>query len=104
MKPFEKETSIFYNEADDTANIYTYNVGLMSRLDRLCESRADECKKHRVIDDSVDAVSKEFIVPKSWVVVRPPKKMNLTEERRQELSERMKLLRGKDRVLENDIK
>ena len=89
MKPYEKETSIWYNEEDDTANVYTYNVGLANRLTRLSKSKPDECKIKRVID-SDDSPSKEFIVPKSWVTVRPPKKMNLSKERREELSARAK--------------
>ena len=97
MRIFEKETSIFYNEEDETANVYTYNRGLISRLDKLCKSRPDECKIHKIINDTVeDLQSKEYQVPKSWVTVRPPKQMNYNYEELQARAERMRSLHDKD--------
>ena len=32
LTKYEKETIILFNEAEDTASIYTYNAGLKKRL------------------------------------------------------------------------
>ena len=97
MHTYERETSIWYNEAEEGCNVYTHSKSLISKLDKLCKTRPAECKIHRLITDD-ESVAKEYVVPKSWISVRPPKVMNYTDEQRQELSERMKLLHDKDTV------
>ena len=88
MKDFEKETTILYNEADKECLIYTHQKKLISRLDKLCKQGL--CKEKHFINFE-GAVAKEYIVPKNWVSIRPPKKINFTEEQRKRAAERLAL-------------
>jgi len=81
MEGFERETSIWYNEADKGAMVGTYNRGLISRLDKLL---GKECVFVKGNEDGY----RRYTLPKSWVAVRPPKKMNYTDEQRAEIAER----------------
>lgn len=61
----ERETVINFNEAEQTADVYTYNGALKRRLSKLCESRPDEVKHEKT--DQYGGMS--FTVPKSWIKV-----------------------------------
>lgn len=67
----ERETIILYNEADKTASVSTENAALIRKLERLCEQRQRECIKHER-QNGVD----EYIVPKKWIKVNPPRQMS----------------------------
>lgn len=47
----ERETILLFNEADDTATIYTFNTGLKKRLDAFAEKYPDLCRL--TVDDTV---------------------------------------------------
>ena len=42
------------------------------------------------------SLAKEYVVPKSWVKISPPKKYNLTDERREAMRQQMLLLHTDD--------
>ena len=40
-----------------------------------------------------------FHVPREWLTIRPPVKLNISEERRAELSEQMRRIRNQEKDL-----
>ena len=91
LSRLEQETIINFNEEEKTANIYTHNKSLISRLEKLCADRPDEC----IPGYNQNAPrGRSFDVPKKWVKVSPPIKRQLTDEQRAELSHKMKNLRS----------
>ena len=83
MERIEKETTINFNEAESTATIYTHNVALRHKLEKLAAERPADCKLQKKYSDNVV----EYIVPKRWVKVNAG--ALLTEEQRKKRSERM---------------
>ena len=83
----EQETIIIFNEQDKTASVSTYNAVLVRKLEKLCCERPDECRKNER-QNGVD----EYIVPKKWVRVNPPRQMSA--EAKAKAAERMSKLRN----------
>lgn len=78
----ERETILLFNEADDTATIYTFNSGLKRRLAAFAEKYPDLCRL--TVDDAVYG-SVTYEIQKSRVSIRliAP----CSEERRKAASE-----------------
>ena len=78
----ERETILHFDEADDTATIYTFNTGLKKRLAAFAEKYPDLCRM--TIDDAVYG-SVTYEIQKSRVSLRllAP----YSEERRRAASE-----------------
>lgn len=83
----ERETIINYNNEEDAAHIYTWNKTLIKKLSALLSERQDITCKYS------DEECATFIVPKTWVKVSPPRKVNLSEEQKAEAAERMRKAR-----------
>lgn len=83
LSPYEKETIILFNEAEDTASVYTHNAKLITKLRRLSEKYPNQIYPER--PEAHGAVS--YIVPKRSISVREP----YSEARRRTDSERAKL-------------
>ena len=64
----EQETIITFNEEERTAGVYTHNAALRRKLDALAADRPEECR--------VERVGREYIVPKGWIKVKPPRVMS----------------------------
>lgn len=63
----EQETIIIFNEAEQSAEISTFNGALIRRLTQLCKDRPSECT-----GDEPDADGEvKFVVPKKWIKVNP---------------------------------
>lgn len=67
---YEQETIINYNEEERTASIYTHNRALRRKLDRLALERPGDCRPGPMTHEGQAA---EYIVPKAWVKVNPPR-------------------------------
>ena len=80
----EQETIITFNEAEATANIYTHNAALIRKLEALAGSRPDEVQRARSYPDG----GREYIVPKRWVKVQPPRAYS--EEQRAAMAARLR--------------
>ena len=80
----ERETIINFNEAEDTAYIFTYNA----RWIRHIESLGIKCKKENSFG------GKFYELPKSMIKL-PRGKKKLSEATKAKLSARMKKLHGK---------
>ena len=72
----EKETLILFNEKQHYADVYVHDVELKKLLADLSKERPDEVRLVRSDSESVT-----YQIPRSWINVRPPKKMpSLTDE------------------------
>ena len=80
LTPYERETIILYNEAENTASVYTHDHRLIEKLKRLHEKYPDQIYPEKKMRHG--AVS--YIVPKRCVGIRSP----YSEERRKADSER----------------
>lgn len=84
----ERETIINFNEAAATASIYTHNRAIQNKLNKLREEYNIE------VVDAGDGWT-EYLVPKKWVRVAPPRQVNYTEEQRAAMAERLAATRNK---------
>lgn len=76
----EKETIILFNEADKTATVETFQSKIIRRME----------KEGVIPVRETPEGAKRYIVPKTWIKVTPPKKMNLSEEQKQAIADRFK--------------
>ena len=83
------ETILEHESGRDRFIISTGELKWKNRLAKLCEQSPDECVCVVCNEDG----SVVYSVPEKWVSVRVPRKINMTDERRQELVERMKNMR-----------
>ena len=67
---YERETIINYNEGEPTASVYTHNRALRRTLDKLAQERPEDC---RVDKESHEGAAADYIIPKAWVKIRPPR-------------------------------
>lgn len=77
LTKLEAETIILYNQAESTADVYTHDPALLSKLERLAETHPKQIRRN-------DANS--FTVPKRCVSIREP----YSDARRAAASERAK--------------
>ena len=89
LDKYERETIINFNEAEPTASVYTFNRSLQSKLNKLLSSNPDISLKYS------DEEHAEYIVPKKWIKVSPPRQVNLTDEQRAAAAERLSASRAK---------
>lgn len=79
----EQETIINFNEAEETADIYTYNANLKRRLAKLAQERPEEVQALEVT-----AYGVQYKVPKKWVRVKPGPRFS--DEQKQAATKRLK--------------
>ena len=77
LTAIEQETIILYNQAESAAEVETYDVRLLEKLNRLAEKYPDQIQK---------TGERRFTVPKRCVSVREP----YSAERRKAASDRAK--------------
>ena len=63
----ERETILLFNEAEDTATIYTFNTDLKRRLAKFADSHSDLC---RMTVDDPEYGSVTYEIQKSRVSIR----------------------------------
>ena len=90
LTPAERETVITFDEERKQAVGTTFNPRFLNQLEWLAGERPDDVKfvKHIVPEDC--ARSGEYLIPKAWVKIRPPRQ--LTEEQIEELRQRGRAL------------
>ncbi|GFI23941.1 hypothetical protein IMSAGC011_02731 [Lachnospiraceae bacterium] len=69
LSKYEKETIIQFNEADQTASVYTYNNALKRQLIELCEAYPEQV--HCTEDNDCGGLT--FLLPKKWLKITPPR-------------------------------
>ena len=92
LSKYEQETIINYNEEESAASVYTHSRKLRLKLSKI----AKENPNCSILKETEDYC--EFIVPKKWVKVSPPKKMSKESlARMSELGkQRMREMHNKD--------
>lgn len=85
------ETSIEYVTIDKHATFYSGERKWVNKIQKLKEQYPDEVQITIPPEQNGGAIIAH--IPKSWLKISPPRKVNITEERRAELSERMKKAR-----------
>lgn len=88
MRLEERETTVNYTDADSVATVMSYNAAMAARLKRLLAEHPDEVT---LVWESEGGV--EVRVPKKWVRVSPPRKVEYTDEQLEVMRERGKALR-----------
>ena len=77
LSRYEQETVINFNEAESTADIYTHNKSLRQKLEMWALDRPTDC---RLVRKSHDGKAAEYIVPKTWLRVKPPRAMSAAQK------------------------
>lgn len=93
LSRYEQETIINFNEEESTAQVYTFNRSLQSKLRKLSEERPEECRLDSE-ERNPDNGSAAFIVPKCWIKVSPPRTVTRSEEQIEAMRERMRAMRA----------
>lgn len=90
-----KETVIGYLNVDDFATFSSGERKWVSKMLKLYETHKDEMKliAHPDNNDGIIVVH----VPKKWLKVSPPRKVEYTEEQRAALAERLAAARDKNK-------
>ena len=89
LSNYEKETIINYNNEESTAQVFTYHRALQNKLNKLIGVNPDiSILRHG--DEWT-----EYIVPKKWIKVSPPRQINYTDEQRAAMAERMAAAKSK---------
>ena len=86
---YERETVINYNNEESTAQVFTYHRALQNKLNKLVGENPD-ISVLRQGDEWT-----EYIVPKKWIKVSPPRQPNYTNEQRAAMAERLATSRVK---------
>ena len=73
-----RDNSIEFYENDERATVSFTQGRYKTQIKKLAEKHPEECQ---IIAENADG-SLCAHVPTSWIAVRPPKKLNLTEEER----------------------
>lgn len=90
LSNLEKETVVIFNEMETTAEIFTYNRRMQTRLTALCVSRPDEIRE-TTLERDTDGI-RRYVFPKRWLRVNPGPQFS--EETRAEMRERGKKYRS----------
>lgn len=88
-----KETNIGCLDVDDFATFCSSERKWINKIMKLRDARPDEVKIIEYPDDNNGVLLAH--VPKSWMKISPPKKVNWTEEQRAAAAERLNGARKK---------
>ena len=86
-----KETCIEYLDVDKYATFCSSERKWINKIYKLKEKYPNEVRIEASEEDNDGMIIAS--IPKSWMKVSPPKKMNLTEEQKAERAERMRSLK-----------
>lgn len=68
----EQETIILFNEAEQTASVYTHNAALLHQLERLCRSHPAQVRQ----TERGRHGGATYLLPKKWVKLTPPRTLS----------------------------
>ena len=88
-----KETSFDYLDVDDYAVFCTAERKWINKIIKLKESHPDEVNIKNYPENNGGYIVAE--VPKTWFKFGPPRQVNLTEEQRTAMAERLQSARNK---------
>ena len=94
LSKYEQEVVINFNAGEDAADLYTANTALIRKMDKLVEQNPEQFRLIRVDKCPGEIVSKRYLFPKRFISIRSrDRESTMTEEQRQQASERMKQLK-----------
>lgn len=88
------ETAISYTDFK-TAWVSSDQRGMINRVRKLKEQYPDEVKILNQPETNDGCIY--CTVPPAWITIRPPVKLNLTEEQRQQRSAQLRAMRNNER-------
>ena len=88
-----KETAFDYLDVDDKATFCSSERRWINKMIKLSEKFPDEVKIDCMPEDNGGVILAHL--PKNWLKISPPKKVNLSEEEREKRAERFRDLRKK---------
>lgn len=83
-----KETCVEYIDLDKHATFCSSEKKWINKIIRLHQAHPEEVEIICVPEENEGVILAH--IPKSWLKISPPKKMNLTEEQKAERAERMR--------------
>ena len=83
MPNIENETTIQMTEGEKTARVWSCQTGFHAKMKRLGIAPQRKAERNGA------SFSAWYEVPVSWVKIRPPKRMNFTDEQRKALGDRL---------------
>ena len=83
-----KETCVEYIDIDNYATFCSSERKWINKITKYVTSHPDEVQMVRTPEDNCGVIYAH--IPKSWLKINPPKKMNLTDEQKAERTERMR--------------
>lgn len=78
---------------EKTFTFYSSEKKWVSKIEKYAESNPEVVIKRKDDDEGIISIIAE--IPKKWIKISPPRKVNLTDEQRQALAERMRNARQK---------
>lgn len=90
----ERETTVQAMADEKTFTLYSSESKWINRITKLSEQYPEEVKITNTYksDDGFNSITAE--IPKNYLKISHPRKINITEERRKELAERMSKARN----------
>ena len=89
-----KETCVEYLDVDNHATFCSSEKKWINKIIKLHAAHPDEVEILYMPEDNYGVILAH--IPKTWLKVSPPKKMNLTDEQRAAAAERMRQARPKN--------
>lgn len=95
----EQETSIWFNNEDDTSILYTCNRSWINYMDKLCSKYPDTYKLKREIIIDKEICGKEYIFSRKYISKpRKPSTRVMSEEQKLAASIRLSKNRSKNQL------
>lgn len=82
----EQETIINYNQTNEPASIYTFDKKLQKKLIQYATDYPEEVAIKKEEEDG----SMSFTIPKSYIHINKPKKLNLSPEERERRTKQLR--------------
>ena len=94
----ENENAIEWLDSRDKATVTLHGGRLKNRVLRLAEEYPDEVEIRREPDDNGGFLVAK--IPAKWVKITPPRRLELTDEQKEELMARLGIMRASRNVSE----
>lgn len=94
----ENENAIEWLDSRDKATVTLHGGRLKNRVMRLAEEYPDEVEIRREPDENGGFLVAK--IPVKWVKITPPRRLELTDEQKEELRERLSVARASRNVSE----
>lgn len=89
LEAMERETYIGFDKSSNVCEIGSLDPSIIRKLDQFCKDHPKDYKKvNEIIVDGV-VEGKEYTCPKRLISFRAPVKRKMSDEQKQEVSERL---------------